>query len=246
LAEGALGNLRQSVVSAREGQEAAEQAGQPVLVAYNAALETYEQAQLGNREQAIAAQKRAAELAPTNGYVELLSASAVGHLALADEAPERAVPSLNVVLEIVQGEATAEPEVIRFVDDPAARHGAFALGSPGEQHTDTSPARLVDGGFPERRLPDSCFALQDERRCSLGDAPEKLPEGRELRVPADNHRRHDAPIVCTSQRPVEGAGGRSKGHDSHRCAERRKLASPSRRLLNLERARTPGLRQSSG
>ena len=115
--ESALGNPSRALGLAREGREAAEQSGQPVYVAYNLAREACELVHLGSRVQAMDARRRALELAPTNGYVELLAAYALGQHDLTAGAPDKVVANLSQLVPIVQREGIVEPEAARFVVD---------------------------------------------------------------------------------------------------------------------------------
>ncbi|TML02597.1 MAG: hypothetical protein E6G36_11605, partial [Actinobacteria bacterium] len=82
--ESMLGELEGALVRAHEGQEAAEQSGQPFFAAYNLALQGLAQAQLGRPDQARDAVRRALELTrERGGQVWLVASSALGHLELA-------------------------------------------------------------------------------------------------------------------------------------------------------------------
>jgi len=116
--ESMLGELEGALVRAHEGQEAAEQSGQPFFAAYNLALQGLVQAQLGRPDQARDAVRRALELTPERGgQVRLVASSALGHLELALQAPERAVTSLEPALEFVRRESILEPGATPFVAD---------------------------------------------------------------------------------------------------------------------------------
>jgi len=116
--ESTLGDLGSALSHAREGQEAAEQSGQALFAAYNLALQGLAQAQLGRPEQAREAVRLALQLIPEQGgQVALVASSAVGHLELALGAPERAVISLEPVLDFVRRESIVEPGAIPFVVD---------------------------------------------------------------------------------------------------------------------------------
>jgi DNA-binding CsgD family transcriptional regulator len=116
--ESMLGDLGSALSRAREGQEAAEQSGQPLFAAYNLALQGLAQAQLGRPEQTGEAIRLALELIPEQGWqVGLVASSAVGHLELAVGAPERVVTWLEPVLEFVRRESIVEPGAIPFVVD---------------------------------------------------------------------------------------------------------------------------------
>jgi DNA-binding CsgD family transcriptional regulator len=84
-----------------------------VFVAYNLAREAYELARLGDAVGALSARQRALELAPTNGYVELLCGAVRGELELAGCDPERVVEALVPVVSDMREEGVAEPEAVR-------------------------------------------------------------------------------------------------------------------------------------
>jgi DNA-binding CsgD family transcriptional regulator len=116
--ESMLGDLGSALSRAHEGQEAAEQSGQPLFAAYNLALQGLAQAQLGRPEQTGEAIRLALELIPEQGWqVGLVASSAVGRLELALGAPERVVTWLEPVLEFVRRESIVEPGAIPFVVD---------------------------------------------------------------------------------------------------------------------------------
>ena len=111
-----LGNLEAALVHARDGQEAAEQSGQPLFAGQNLALSSLVHAQLGRREPAMRAAERVLEQSRDN-YVPLLAAEALGHLGLALGAPEETVVRLESPLVFARNEAIAEPGVTRFAVD---------------------------------------------------------------------------------------------------------------------------------
>ena len=110
-----LGNAGGASDCAHEGQEAADQSGQPLFASYHLALESLVE---GRPEQAHEAMRRALALIPeTGGEGGLLASSAIGHLELALGNPERTVICLGPVRERVQREGIREPGAIRFVID---------------------------------------------------------------------------------------------------------------------------------
>lgn len=111
-----LGNLEAALVCARDGYEAADQAGQPLIAMYNLALSSLVHAQLGRPEPARAAAERV--LAQShNNYTALLVAEALGHLALTVGVPGDAVSQLEPQLAFVYEEAIIEPGATRFAVD---------------------------------------------------------------------------------------------------------------------------------
>ncbi len=117
--ECAQGDLETARVRALDGQEASEQSGQRMLLAYNLALESLVEAQRGRVERARAAALRALELVPATGGrpAELVAAGALGHLELALGAPDAAVARLEPGVTFARREGIAEPGAIRFVVD---------------------------------------------------------------------------------------------------------------------------------
>jgi DNA-binding CsgD family transcriptional regulator len=110
-----IGNLESALDCAREGQEAAEQSGQPLYAVYNLALESLVE---GRPEQAREAARRAAELMPAGGGESgMLAASVLGHLELALENPKAVVACLDPKVALVLREGLGEPAAIRFVVD---------------------------------------------------------------------------------------------------------------------------------
>ena len=108
--------LDDALESARNGIDAASQAGQPLLAGFNVALEALALAQLGHGD-ALGAAERAVELAPENGYVELLVAAATGHHALSHSDADEAIARLEPCVEAVRRESIAEPGLVRLVID---------------------------------------------------------------------------------------------------------------------------------
>ena len=116
--EGLLGDLKGALSSALEGQEAAEESGQPLFVAHNLAFQGLAHAQLGNPEPARDAARRALELIPEKGgNARLVALSALGHLELVEGSPALAVAALQAAVDFAREESIAEPGAIRFVVD---------------------------------------------------------------------------------------------------------------------------------
>jgi DNA-binding CsgD family transcriptional regulator len=111
-----LGNLETALDRAREGREAAEQAGQRLFATHNLALEGLIYAQLGRPDPARHAAHRALETTRDN-YVRGVAAEALGQLELALGAPEDAVAHLEPRLAFARAETIAEPGATRFSVD---------------------------------------------------------------------------------------------------------------------------------
>ena len=111
-----LGNLETALDRAREGREAAEQAGQRLFARHAVALEGLVCAQLGRPDATRQAAHRALETADDN-YTWLVTAEALGQLELALGAPEAVVAHLEPVLAFARAEAIAEPGATRFTVD---------------------------------------------------------------------------------------------------------------------------------
>jgi DNA-binding CsgD family transcriptional regulator len=125
-AECLLGDLEGALARAEEGDAAAEQCGLPLFSAYSLALKSMACAHLGLAEPARVAARAAAVRVEPIAYVELVTSSALGHLELAVDAPERAVSHLAPTLDFVRREAIVEPGAMRFVIDQA--EALLALG----------------------------------------------------------------------------------------------------------------------
>jgi DNA-binding CsgD family transcriptional regulator len=119
MVEAELGGLATALSRALEGQEAAAQAGQRATFAFNVALESLIEAQLGREERARAAARRALDLVPeTSGrQAELHATHALGHLELALGDPAAAVRWTEPLLAFVNSEGIVEPCMVRFVAD---------------------------------------------------------------------------------------------------------------------------------
>jgi DNA-binding CsgD family transcriptional regulator len=110
-----LGDLEGALQLARDGQEAAEQSGQPVLGQYLLGLESLVLAQLGRADAASEAAHKALDVQPN--HVRLIASEALGHLALSLGAPAEALSHLQPWSEFVRAEGIVEPGVARFLVD---------------------------------------------------------------------------------------------------------------------------------
>ena len=117
LVERLLGRLEIALACARDGQTAAEQAGQPLLVGFNFALEGLVLAELGRADETRDATQAALAIAPTNGFVGPAVSAALGHLQLSLDDPGEAVACLETAVEAVRREGIVEPGLTRFVVD---------------------------------------------------------------------------------------------------------------------------------
>ena len=111
-----LGNLETALDLARDGQEAADQSGQPLFARHHLALESLVHAHLGRPEPARQAARRALESTP-DGLGGLVASAALGQLALALGAPEEVVAHLEPRIAFVRREAIVEPGATRFAID---------------------------------------------------------------------------------------------------------------------------------
>jgi DNA-binding CsgD family transcriptional regulator len=111
-----VGELPVALELAREGQDAAEQSGQPLFRAIGLALESMVQAQLGEPEAAATAALRAREIS-TDRFVDLVAPAALAHVALAAGSPEDAVGELAPGIAFLHQEGIVEPGFARFVID---------------------------------------------------------------------------------------------------------------------------------
>jgi len=152
-----LGELEQALVCALEAREAAEQSGQPWLVAYSLALESLVQAQRGRPEQARAAGLRALALVQERGAAQLVALGALGHLELALGDPASAVALLEPAVAFVRREAIAEPGAVRFVVDQI--EALIELGRPDEA------VELLDWYQGNARRIERASALGNCMRC---------------------------------------------------------------------------------
>ena len=111
-----LGNLGTALDLTHEGQEAADQSGQPLFVGLCCALESLVHAQLGGPEQARQAARRVLEVDPGK-FAGLIASTALGHLALTLGTPGEAVAQLEPRVAFVRNEGIVEPGATRFVVD---------------------------------------------------------------------------------------------------------------------------------
>lgn len=110
------GELVTALRLAHDGQDAAEQSGQPLFRGLGLALESMVLAQLGRAEEASLAARRARETS-TDRFVGLVTSAALGHLALALGSPEESVVQLEPSVAFLYDERIVEPGVARFVTD---------------------------------------------------------------------------------------------------------------------------------
>jgi hypothetical protein len=89
---------------------------------------------------------------------------------------------------------------IEQIADSREAERCFALGGQRLKHTEAVLLRFRNARPPERGLPDSCLALENERGRSVGDAGEEVPEDGKLGIPADDVTGHHRPIVRRYER----------------------------------------------
>jgi DNA-binding CsgD family transcriptional regulator len=111
-----VGELPVALELAREGQDAAEQSGQPLFRAIGLALESMVQAQLGQPEAAAMAARRARETS-SDRFVDLVAPAALAHVALAAGSPGDTVGQLAPGIAFLHQEGIVEPGFARFVID---------------------------------------------------------------------------------------------------------------------------------
>ena len=187
-----LGNLETALDCAREGREAAEQAGQPLFARHNLALEGLIYAQLGRPDPARQAAHRALETTRDN-YVRGVAAEALGQLELALGAPEDAVAQLEPRLAFARAEAIAEPGATRFAVDLI--EALIELGR--RDHA----LEILDWYEENARRLERTSALANCRRCrgllaaqageldaALADYDEALAWHDRARIPLDRGR----------------------------------------------------------
>jgi DNA-binding CsgD family transcriptional regulator len=114
--ERAAGHLATALQLARDGQDAAEQSGQPLFRGLGLALESMVQAQLGRADETAVAARQARETS-TDRFVGLVTSAALGHLALALGTAEETVVQLEPSIAFLHDERIIEPGVARFVTD---------------------------------------------------------------------------------------------------------------------------------
>ena len=110
-----VGDLASALDLARDGQEAAEQSGQPIFGWLDLALESLVLAQLGSPEPARQAAHRVFE-GPSN-LARLVASWALGHLALSLGRPHETVIPLEPCAVFVRKEGIVEPAAARFISD---------------------------------------------------------------------------------------------------------------------------------
>ena len=112
-----LGDLASAEARTVQGLEAAELSSHPAYEAQNRSLQSYLHAQRGNDEGARAAARRALELAPGNGLIQLITALALGHSGSLRQDPRDVVEQVEPALQLARREGIAEPAAIRFATD---------------------------------------------------------------------------------------------------------------------------------
>jgi DNA-binding CsgD family transcriptional regulator len=151
------GRLARSLELAREAGEAAEQSGQPLFRGIALALEALALAHLGRADEATRAAHRAREV-DSDRFTPAGAAAALGHLALAQGAPEEAVAQLEPQIAFVQEEGIVEPGFSRFAVDAVE-----ALIELGLQER---AAELLDWYEGNARRLERVSALAACARCS--------------------------------------------------------------------------------
>ena len=187
-----LGNLDTALDRAREGREAAEQAGQRLFARHNLALEGLVYAQLGRPDQARQAARSALEHTRDN-YVRGVAAEALGQLELALGAPEDAVVQLEPRVAFARAEGIAEPGATRFTVDLI--EALVELGRRDEA------LEILDWYEGNARRLERASALANCRRCrgllaaqagelgaALADYEDALAWHDRARIPLDHGR----------------------------------------------------------
>ena len=147
------GRLESALAGVRDGLDAAEQSGQPLLAGFNLALESLVLAQLGRGTEAELAAERARALVPVNAYAAFLETSALAHFELSKGDPERAVALLGPLVDSLRRESIAEPGLVRPVVDQV--EGLVELGR-GEEASEL--LRVVRG---PRAPPRACVGARE-------------------------------------------------------------------------------------
>ena len=155
-AERSLGNLSQALELAREAQEAADQSGQPLFRGLGLALESMVHAQLGRSEEALVSASHVGDASPSR-YADLVSAAALGHLALSVGTPIETVTQLESRAVFVRSEGIVEPGAVRFVTDQV--EALIELGRRDEA------VELLDWYEGNARRVERSSALANCERC---------------------------------------------------------------------------------
>jgi hypothetical protein len=103
---------------------------------------------------------------------------------------------------------------------------ALGLGRSRGEDAESLPARMLNAGEPERRLPDTCFALKYKRSGSCMRLLDERVEGGEFLDPADDLERDPHTQMVT--------GGLRKATAIHRPHARAKREAVLARLLPEE------------
>ena len=184
-----LGDLVGALADAREAATAAEQSGQSLFAAHGLAFESLVAAQTGALDAAREAAARARELAPGAKWVELMTASALGHAELALGRNDGAVANLQPAVDFARAETIVEPGLIRCVVDLVEAY--VGLGRLDEA------SALLDAYEADARELERASALASCARCRgllaaadgrLGDAIAAYREALEW------HARVDVPL----------------------------------------------------
>ena len=90
-------------------------------------------------------------------------------------------------------------DAVEQVAEAGVRERALRLGGPRREHAEPAPAGVLDGGAPERRLPDPGLAFERDRdRAVAGPVPvEKRRQRAELLVSADDLDCHSSRRIVT-------------------------------------------------
>ena len=84
---------------------------------------------------------------------------------------------------------------IEKIAEPGEAERHLALRGSGAEHADAACCGVLNAGVPERRLPHSRLAFEDERRRRFGEACDEASKRSELRIAAGNGSRHGHQIV---------------------------------------------------
>ena len=108
-AELLLGNLTAALRDVREAVTAGEQSSQPLFAAHSLALESLVEAHAGRAGEAEQAARRARKLASRSRWVDVVVASALGHLELARNEATATIAHLAPATDLVRSEGIRSP-----------------------------------------------------------------------------------------------------------------------------------------